>query len=889
MKYASLLFFSLFCWSFAFAAQLPPGFVEEQIAQGLDPTTMAITPDGRVLIAEKNGRISVVENGELLPGSFLEIEVDNFNERGLSGLVLDPNFELNNHYYVFYTVPGGNYNRISRFTANGNYTLPDSEDVLMELAPLSGTIHNGGAMCFGPDGKLYIAVGDGADPENGQDLNTTLGKILRINPDGSIPQDNPFYNELSGQARAIYAYGFRNPFTMAVDPTDGRLYANDVGSSLFEEVNAIVAGGNYGWALQEGYGTPPFPTDYQAPLHAYSHDVGCSVIGAAFYRPQQLQFPPEYLGRYFFADYCEGIIWTLAPGSAAPPEVFATDIQRPIAMATAPDGSLYYLERRGLGGGSPTDNTSSSNGVLWKVSYTGSGVPFVSNQPRSVLLAIGESTTFSCAASGAAPLSYQWERDGELLSAATSSTLTVDDVSLADDGAQFRCRISNDQGSVWTETATLSVTSNSRPVPTLLLPVPGTTYRAGDELSFAGEATDAEDGALANSQLVWRIDFHHDNHTHPGMAPTAGIAEGSFQIPTIGETSDNVWFRVHLTATDSEGLSQSVYRDVFPEKRELQLRTQPSGLQLRLDGRNLNTPYEGMGVVGVIRSLRAPATQVRNDSLYAFIGWAEGYEEALISFAMPDSNTRFTALYEPVPIGEGSGLTGAYYDEVEHNFEGEADFWRIDTTVAFVWDGGSPSEDLIGNDFFNIRWSGMVEPQFSENYTFHIVSDDGVRLWVDGELIIDQWVPQPPTETTASIELQAGQRYPIRLEYFEDAGGAECTLYWSSERIPRAVIPKTQLYPGAVNSLSGEDWIEELQLYPQPARETLNVLVVNERPLRLQVRLSNAAGQLVWKGIWQHQSALSLHQLDTNNLPAGMYQLQLETFFGRLSRQVLVK
>ncbi|MCB0585006.1 MAG: PQQ-dependent sugar dehydrogenase, partial [Phaeodactylibacter sp.] len=175
------LLFSLLLAQHLFAAQLPPGFAEEKIAEGLDPTAMTVAPDGRIFITEKNGRILIVENGVLLPDPFLQIEVDNYNERGLGGIVLDPGFEQNNFLYLFYTVAGGNHNRISRFTANGNYALPDSEVILFELQPLSGTIHNGGAMHFGPDGKLYIAVGDGANAANGQDLNTTLGKILRIN------------------------------------------------------------------------------------------------------------------------------------------------------------------------------------------------------------------------------------------------------------------------------------------------------------------------------------------------------------------------------------------------------------------------------------------------------------------------------------------------------------------------------------------------------------------------------------------------------------------------------------------------------------------------------------------------------------------------------------
>ena len=869
------------------AAQLPPGFVETQIATGLDPTTLAVAPDGRVFIAEKNGRIRLVENGALLPDPFLSIAVDNYNERGLSGLALDPDFELNHYCYVFYTVPGGNYNRISRFTANGNYALPDSEEVLMELTPLAGSIHNGGAMAFGNDGQLYIAVGDGANPETGQDLNTTLGKILRINKDGSIPEDNPFYEQLSGQARAIYAYGFRNPFTMAIDPVSGAIFANDVGSDRYEEVNQVLRGGNYGWPLQEGMGSPPFPSQYQAPRHAYNHDVGCAVIGATFCRSAQQHFPPEYTGRYFFADYCNGTIWTLAPGTSEQPEVFATGINRPVALHFAPDGSLYYLERRGLGGGSQTDNTSSSDGVLWKVSYTGSGLPFVSAQPQPLLRAVGETANFYCAASGAPPLAYQWQKDGEDIPGATAAQLDYPEVGLADDGSLFRCRISNAEGEVFTQTALLSVTANTRPLPQILLPSAGSTYRAGDVLTFEGMADDAEDGALPEGQLSWRIDFHHDDHTHPGMAPQVGDS-GSFAIPSIGETSSNVWYRIHLTATDSEGLSQSVYRDVLPEKRDLQLQTQPPGLQVRLDGRTLDSPHTEQAVVGVIRSLRAPDSQVKDGQFYVFDRWAEVGGNPLLSFAMPDSNTTFTAQYQEVQLGTGTGLTGAYYDEVLHEFEGDPDFWRIDATIDFQWGAGSPAASLVGNDFFNIRWTGAVEPLFTEVYTFYTLTDDGVRLWVDEQLIVDQWVPQAATEHSGSIALQAGRRYAIRLEYFEDAGEAECRLFWSSARTPKQIVPQSQLYPDQPTSAQQPAIFGRIHLYPQPARELLSVFIEQPGQERIQARLLRANGQEVWRGLLQHQGPSSLHQLPLNGLPSGLYSLVMSNAKGVVARKVMV-
>ncbi|MCO6490495.1 MAG: PQQ-dependent sugar dehydrogenase [Phaeodactylibacter sp.] len=874
MKGACFLFLLLFSFSL-FAAQLPPGFAEEKIAEGLDPTAMAVTPDGRILLTEKSGSVRIVENGALLPDPFLQIEVDNYNERGLGGIAIDPNFEQNNYLYIFYTVAGANHNRISRFTANGNYALPDSEVILFELEALSGTIHNGGAMHFGPDGKLYIAVGDGANAANGQDLNTTLGKILRINPDGSIPADNPFYGQLSGNNRAIWAYGFRNPFTTAMQPGTGRLFANDVGGGDFEEVNEILAGRNYGWGDVEGFlSGNPAPPNYKDPLYAYSHQEGCAVIGAAFYDPPAQQFPGRYLGKYFFGDYCAGFLRVLDPGSGEIIEDFASGIERPIGLLTAPDGSLYYLERRGLGGGSQQDNTSTSNGVLWRIFFTGSGAPFISSSPGPVLAPAGEEASFEVSASGAPPLAYQWQRNGADIPGATAPAYTLT-TSLADDGSLFRCRVSNDEGEAFSEAALLTVTANTRPSPVISGPAEDLTYRAGDTLFFSGLATDAEDGTLGAGQLAWRIDFHHDDHAHPAMAPTAGISNGYYLIPIIGETSDNVWYRVYLTATDHEGLSRTVYRDVLPEKTTFTVFTEPPGLRLRVDGQTVTTPHTVTSVVGILRSIKAPVTQQQGEAFFIFGQWEGGAGQSTISFQAEETPLSFTAHYEEAQLGSGAGLTGAYYDEVEHNFSGTPAFWRIDTAINFSWGGSSAAPNLIGEDFFSIRWTGGIEPLFSEEHEFFIISDDGVRLWVDDQLIVDQWVPQAPTETQGSLFLEKGRQYPIKLEYFEDGGGAVCQLFWRTGRLPKEIIPRRQLYPDIPTMATESGESPQIRVFPQPAREEVSLLIDSGTAATLQAELFALDGRLAWKGLLSHLPPRSLHQVDIRGLGPGLYVMNV--------------
>lgn len=218
----------------------PENFSSSIFVNGLSsPTAMAFAPDGRLFVAEQGGALRVVKNGTLLSTPFLTASVHNTGERGLLGVAFDPDFESNGFVYIYYTTSTDpKHNRVSRFTANGDVAVANSELILMDLPDLSSaTNHNGGALHFGPDGKLYIAVGENANGSNAQSLNTVLGSILRINPDGSIPTDNPFYGSTSGDNRSIWAYGLRNPFTFAFQPGTGLMYINDVGQVTWEEIN----------------------------------------------------------------------------------------------------------------------------------------------------------------------------------------------------------------------------------------------------------------------------------------------------------------------------------------------------------------------------------------------------------------------------------------------------------------------------------------------------------------------------------------------------------------------------------------------------------------------------------------------------------------------------
>jgi glucose/arabinose dehydrogenase len=344
----------------AAGATLPSGFSETQIASGLrKPTAMAFAPDGRLFVCEQDGTLRVIKNGALLPAPFVSLTVSSVGERGLLGVAFDPDFESNGFVYVYYTATSPNvHNRVSRFTAAGDVAAAGSEMILMDLEPLSATNHNGGAIHFGTDGKLYVAVGENAVGSNSQTLANRLGKMLRINADGSIPTDNPFYNQASGVNRSIWALGLRNPFTFAVHPLAGTLHINDVGQNTWEEVNLGVAGANYGWPDTEG---PTSNPAYRSPLYAYTHveSSGCAISGGAFHNMVTVRFPLRYWGAYFFADLCGG--WIRVRRANGDVSEFASGISQPVDLAFASDDSLYYLAR---GGGSTT-------GVVYRIAYDG--------------------------------------------------------------------------------------------------------------------------------------------------------------------------------------------------------------------------------------------------------------------------------------------------------------------------------------------------------------------------------------------------------------------------------------------------------------------------------------------------------------------------------------
>lgn len=348
---------------FAGGAAVPPGFSRNEawITGLVSATAFASAPDGRWFIAEQGGRVRVVKNGVLLTTPFVALaNVDARGERGLIGIALHPAFASNGLVYLHYTATdGAAHNRVSRVAAsaaNADVAVP-GETVLVDLPPLSAaTNHNGGALHFGPDGKLYVGVGDNASGARAQDLGDPFGKLLRFNDDGSIPPDNPQAATQTGLARAVWARGLRNPFTFAIEPQTGRMHINDVGQDAWEEINLGAPGANYGWPGSEG--PQGVAAGHTAPLFAYRHSAsnppgsgpggfftGFAIAGGVFY-PAGGPFPGAFRGRYYFADFIGRYVGRLDADNVA--SAFARVVGAPVDLRVGVDGALYVLTRSGI-------------------------------------------------------------------------------------------------------------------------------------------------------------------------------------------------------------------------------------------------------------------------------------------------------------------------------------------------------------------------------------------------------------------------------------------------------------------------------------------------------------------------------------------------------------
>lgn len=889
--YKIILVSILFCISLTAVAQtFPAGFSQVLVADGITkPTAMAFAPDGRLFVAEQNGALRVIKNGVLLSQPFVTLRVNASGERGLLGVAIDPAFTTNHYIYLYYTLGSASNNRIVRYTANGDVAASGSAKVLLNLDPLNSAIHCGGTMAFGKDGKLYVGVGENATASNAQNLDTYHGKILRINSDGSAPADNPF-NTGSAQRRRVWAYGMRNPYTLTIQPESGRIFVNDVGQTAWEEINDCTTGGrNYGWPAAEGRSSN---SAYTNPVYAYGHGsgngTGCAITGGTFFNPTATNYPAQYNGAYFFVDYCSNWINRLTlSGTTATRTLFASNIAgSPVGIATGPDGDLYFLSRTG--------------NAVYKIIYNASLAPSITGQPRSATVSQGASASFSVTATGTAPLTYQWRKNGVAISGATSATYSIASV-VPGNAGRYSVIVSNTSGKDTSADATLTVTApNTAPQAGIASPAADATYAGGQTIAFSGTGTDAEDGTLPASRFEWYVMFHHDEHTHPGPSAPSGVKSGSFAIPNTGETASDVFYRLYLVVTDANGARDTAFTDILPRTSTITLNTSPQGLQVTLDGQPFTAPLTVTSVEGILRTIGAPSPQTRNNALrYTFSSWSQG-GTGTQTLATPTADASYTARYAAVlrpaesPANTSAGLNYSYY-------EGGWDFLPLFDSLTPVSSGSIANISLTPrakNDSFGFRFTGYIDVPSDGIYTFYTASDDGSLLYIGADTVVKNDGAHGNRERAGRIGLRAG-KHKITLDFFERWGKETLTVKYAGPGIAKQVIPDAAWFRDATAALSPAltkaetapdniaetlDAQLEVAVYPNPAQDKLTILIRHFSGSG-KAKLFDATGRLLKE---QVITAPQL-QIATGHLRNGLYMILVEDKKGRVTKKIRIE
>jgi glucose/arabinose dehydrogenase len=668
------------------------------------------------------------------------------------------------------------------------------------------------------------------------------GSVIRVNPDtGAALPDNPNAGAADANARRIVAYGMRNPFRMSGRPGTDELWIGDVGWDTWEEIDRLqspTAGvTNFGWPCYEGNDRQPsydganlsicenlyaqgngdtkpyYPYRHGQPLNASDNcnaGSGSSASGLSFQFYSGGPYPPEYDGALFFADYSRNCIWVMTKGTDGLPDKlkakpFVSPAAGPVDLELSPQGEVFYADLNG--------------GTIKRVVYTGTGTPtscpsgqYLTQYFTNMTLS-GSAATTACEP---APLNHDWGTSAPAgigpdnwsarwsgsfdFSAAGTYTFTA----VADDGIRVWVdgTILIDQWkdqSATTYTAARSLTAGSHavkvewydntidavaklswaapaghspPSPQITSPVAGTTWKVGDTLTFSGSATDPEDGTLPASALSWNLVLQHcptgtGCHTHQLLSWT-GASGGSFPTP---DHEYPAYLELSLTATDSSGMTATVIRRLDPQTVPITMASQPAGLQLTLGSVTAVTPFTSTLIVGATSAVTAPTPQTLSGTSYAFGSWSDS-GAATHNITAGASPVTYTATYV---AGCAAGTYRAEY------FANRTLSGAPVSTVCEAnpldrnWGTGGPAG--AGQNNFSARFTGSFSFP-GGNTQFTASADDGVRVWLDGTLVIDRWGRTVGT-TTVTRAVPAGT-HSVRVEYFDKTGPAYVRTSWRS-------------------------------------------------------------------------------------------------------------
>lgn len=816
------------------SASVPAGFSDTAVASVASPTALAFTPDGRLLITTQPGQVRVYQNGQLLAAPALDISARTCpdQERGLVGVAVDPVFAANRFIYLFYTfkkfgvcennTARSPVNRVSRFTlSDSNVIDPASEVVLVDGIPSPQGVHNGGDLKFAKDGYLYISVGDGGCDYAGdsgcfalndasRDLHALVGKILRVTSTGAIPPTNPFTGSDSvrcspagrtdpgKKCQETFAWGLRNPFRLGFDPNSAgtRFFINDVGERTWEEIDLGQAGADYGWNVREGPCAKGSTTNCGAPsagmtnpIYSYPHSSGCSAVTGGAFVPAGI-WPAEFDGAYLYSDFTCGTIFRLTQsGGSYTASVFMTGLGAPTTLVFGPSASGQALYYAGYG------TESGGGGEIHRVEYTGGGnrAPTAAMTASPTYGALPLTVSFNGSASSdpdGDTLTYVWYFGD--LSRHRQTTTPTTSYTYSKAGTYYAELYVQDPSGARSPVVRVRIDpGNTAPTPQISSPASTARFAVGQTITLSGSATDPEDGALPSSALRWEVIRVHGDHTHPYLQPTAG---NSIQItgPTPEDlfTTTTSYLKIMLTATDSKGVSSTIVRDLLPNIVDVTLASQPSGATFQVNGSSYPTPTTLKSWEAYQLNVAAPAQIVSAGQTLPFDKWSDGVTTATRVINTPATAATYTALYQGQAT-TGTGLTGQYFDNWTFS---ALKFSRTDAVINFDWGTGSPAAS-IAPDTFSILWTGQIQPRYSELYTFVANLDNGLKVWVNNQLVIDRWTNTGSVQDQGSISLQAGVKYPIRIEYVEYSGRANVRLSWSSASQPLEVVPQSQLYP----------------------------------------------------------------------------------------------
>lgn len=482
-------------------------------------------------------------------------------------------------------------------------------------------------------------------------------------------------------------------------------------------------------------------------------------------------FPAEFNGVLFFGDYAQGWIKYLTldgAGNSTGVFDFYPGAGSVVDMHVSPtDGSLYYI--------------TYIPAAIYRITYsTGNQIPSAS-AGSDVISGISPLTVhFSSTGSNdpdGDPLTYLWNFGDGTQSTSPNPTHVYNN----NGRYTVQLKVSDPVSSALAFPFIVQV--GTPPTVSISSPANNSNYIAGDTINYTAAGTDSTGASLPDSAFTTTVVFHHQTHIHPFLGPLASARTGSFTVPLSGEASAESWFEINMTATDSGGLSTTKSVAVYPLVVNFTYATSTPGLNILLDG--IPTPAQTIqSVVNYQHEVSLNGAQNLNGVYYIPDHWSDSGAIAHNS-SIPSADGTLTAFFNQLPA-----FAGEYFNNT--TLTGSPTFTRQDSFVDFNWAGASPGSGLSGSNF-SVRWVGSVS-FMSGNYTFVTTSDDGVRFYIDGNLLIDQWHDQGTTSYSAAIDLTGGT-HELKLEYYQAGGGSVAKLNWDLTGNPSIGVPNPSPNP----------------------------------------------------------------------------------------------